>query len=347
MNDSKAFYRGCLLGGAVADALSYPVESLSREEIAERFGRDGISGPVVSETTGKSLISDATQLTIFTVDGLLWADSRVKRKGIYAFVPCIFYAYQKWFFTQTGHFADDDYEFLLKGEVLEWEQLFARRSPDPVVLEALAGSIRNKYGTLRNRINASRSGSAVARSGPVGMYFMSDPEKAFQVGAEAGALTHGHPDAFLAAGAYAAMIAFALQGEKMDRTVDGALGLLRKKKEGKTVADALERALEDAGTDRDPDAAFARMGEGKSGDEALARGVFCALRHDRDFERAVLLAANQTGSSGDPAAIAGGLLGASLGSLEIPYPWIRDVELSDLLVQGADRLLTAIKEERQ
>lgn len=346
MNDTKAFYRGCLLGGAVADALSYPVESLSWDEIAERFGRDGITGPVASETTGKSLLSDATQQTIFTVDGLLWADSRAKRKGLYAFVPCIFYAYQKWFFTQTGHFADDDYEFLLKGEVLEWEQLFARRSPDPAALEALAGSIRNKYGTLRNRINASRSGSAVARSGPVGMYFMADPEKAFQIGAEAGALTHGHPDAFLAAGAYAAMIAFALQGSPIDRSVEGALGFVRRKKEGKAVGEALERALDEAGSDRDPAVAFARLGDGKSGDETLGRGAFCALRHSRDFEKAVLLAANQTGNSGDPAAVAGGLLGASLGSLEIPYPWIRDVELSDLLVQGADRLLIAIKEER-
>ena len=36
-------YRGCLLGGAVGDALGAPVEFLSLTEIRERFGSDGIA----------------------------------------------------------------------------------------------------------------------------------------------------------------------------------------------------------------------------------------------------------------------------------------------------------------
>lgn len=35
-------YRGCLLGGAVGDALGAPVEFMSHAEIVRKFGPDGI-----------------------------------------------------------------------------------------------------------------------------------------------------------------------------------------------------------------------------------------------------------------------------------------------------------------
>ena len=41
--DKRARFRGCLLGGAVGDALGAPVEFLSRDAILDRFGPDGIS----------------------------------------------------------------------------------------------------------------------------------------------------------------------------------------------------------------------------------------------------------------------------------------------------------------
>lgn len=38
----RARFRGCLLGGAVGDALGSPVEFMSVSEIRETFGRQGI-----------------------------------------------------------------------------------------------------------------------------------------------------------------------------------------------------------------------------------------------------------------------------------------------------------------
>lgn len=343
MKDSKGFFRGCLLGGAVADSLGYPAETLTLDEIRDRFGADGIQNPVRSEITGKALISDATQMTVFTVDGLLWADSRARSKGLYAYVPCVFYAYQKWYFTQTGHFADKDYEFLLKGEVLEWEELFVRRAPETPTLDALAGSIRSKYGTTRNRINSNKGCGAVARTAPVGMHFLADPEKAFQIGIETGALTHGHPDSYLTAGFFAGTIALILSGLELEDAITSALQTLKRKKEGKASFELISKAVAAAASDQDPKLVMEELGEGWAGEEAMARGLYCALKHSDDFESAVRLAVNQNGNSSDPAAICGNLLGASLGSLEIPYPWIRDVELSDLMVHGSDKLLKAAK----
>lgn len=320
MKDSKAYFRGCLLGGAIGDALGYS---------------DVIQG--------KSLISHHTQMTVFTVDGLVWADNRVKRKGIYAYIPCIFFSYQKWYYTQTGHFADKAYEFLVDGEILDREELFARRSPGNTALEALAGSINNKYGTLKNRINNSKGYVPAVRSAPIGLYFYRDPKNAFQFGCESGALTHGHSDGFLAAGFISCLISLIIQGEKLDTAVSEALEILKKQKNSKTVYEAISKALQLVESEEKPEQAMSYLGDGWLAEEAVAKAVYCALVYQDDFEKAINFVILQDENRSGVASICGTILGGYLGSLEIPYSWIKDLELSDLMVYGADRLLEAVK----
>ena len=40
--NKREHYTGCLLGGAVGDALGWPVEFLDREDIVKEYGPDGI-----------------------------------------------------------------------------------------------------------------------------------------------------------------------------------------------------------------------------------------------------------------------------------------------------------------
>ena len=63
-------YRGCLLGGAAGDALGYPVEFLSLADIRERYGPAGITSYALQH--GVAQISDDTQMTLFTANGLLF-----------------------------------------------------------------------------------------------------------------------------------------------------------------------------------------------------------------------------------------------------------------------------------
>ena len=65
-------YRGCLLGGAVGDALGVPVEFLDEADIFNKFGRRGITNFTKLGGTGK--FSDDTQMTLFTAAGLLACD---------------------------------------------------------------------------------------------------------------------------------------------------------------------------------------------------------------------------------------------------------------------------------
>lgn len=61
-------YQGCLLGGAVGDALGAPLEFMRRSEILQAFGPKGITDLVPAY--GKlGAITDDTQMTLFTAEG--------------------------------------------------------------------------------------------------------------------------------------------------------------------------------------------------------------------------------------------------------------------------------------
>lgn len=62
--------RGCLMAGAAGDALGYPVEFMSRHAILARFGSRGITRFEL-DRKGKALVSDDTQMTLFTANGML------------------------------------------------------------------------------------------------------------------------------------------------------------------------------------------------------------------------------------------------------------------------------------
>ncbi|MDR3295898.1 MAG: ADP-ribosylglycohydrolase family protein [Clostridiales Family XIII bacterium] len=322
MKINKAHFRGCLLGGAAADARAYGIRA-----------------------EGQDLISDNTQMASFTLDGLVWAADRARRKGVYAYIPCLFYSYQKWYYTQSGNLADKTYSFILGGEILRWENLYARRGEGLTSMTALAGSINNKFGTLQNRVNNSKGCGGVMRSAPIGMYFCKDEKTAFRIGCEAAALTHGHIDAILPAGFFACVISCVLQGMDVRAAAETAL-LEAKAWTGHENCSALFRkAIALSEGDAEAGAAMRELGRGLTGEEAMSLALYCALRFDGDYEAGVRTAALYDGNKGSIATICGHILGAGLGSGEIPFQWIREMELFELMILGVDRLLHAVYAE--
>jgi len=69
---SEGRYRGCLIGGAVGDALGAPVEFCSLSEITSQFGAGGV-GDFVPAYGLLGAITDDTQMTLFTAEGLICA----------------------------------------------------------------------------------------------------------------------------------------------------------------------------------------------------------------------------------------------------------------------------------
>ena len=93
MNKLLNRFKGCILGGAVGDALGYPIEFMSEEEIFSIYGKDGIT--VYNLNNGVAEISDDTQMTLFTIDGLILSDNDDE-------VESIRKCYIDWANTQIG-----------------------------------------------------------------------------------------------------------------------------------------------------------------------------------------------------------------------------------------------------
>ncbi|MGB4125713.1 MAG: ADP-ribosylglycohydrolase family protein, partial [Dethiobacteria bacterium] len=127
MKRNKEFFRGCLVGGAIGDALGWPVEFLRLSEIMQRFGAGGIRDLLLNPS-GKAKITDDTQMTIFTAEGLLRAENRRVNKGVCYLPTVVFHAYQRWLLTQ-GYPRVEDYEWIYDGWLLEVKELHARRAP--------------------------------------------------------------------------------------------------------------------------------------------------------------------------------------------------------------------------
>ena len=79
MRDLNKF-KGCLVGGAVGDALGYPVEFMSAASIFHKYGKNGITEYELRH--GAAEISDDTQMTLFTATGLLLGTTRGMTRGI-------------------------------------------------------------------------------------------------------------------------------------------------------------------------------------------------------------------------------------------------------------------------
>src|SRR5690242_17974514 len=131
----RARVRGCLLGGAIGDALGGPVEFEDGRSIVAKYP-DGVreflpGGPDWPAGT----ITDDTQMTLFTVEGLIRASVRTDR-GLGFTVAVVQHAYDRWLDTQTLAGPSGERDGWLQGE--QW--LYVRRAPGNTCLTALGAA---------------------------------------------------------------------------------------------------------------------------------------------------------------------------------------------------------------
>ena len=331
-------FTGCLLGGAIGDALGAPVEFMSLGQIRSRFGPDGVTD--FAEAYGRlGAITDDTQMTLFTAEGLLRGYSRQREKGTASMAEAIHRAYLRWLKTQgmaSRHpaFADatqrDD-----NGWLLGLRALHARRAPGNTCLSALCSA---EMGTIERPLNDSKGCGGVMRVAPVGLLF-DEPSKAFGAGCEAAAITHGHPSGYLSAGCFAAIIAAVVEGQTLGEATREAIRILKGKPKHRECLAALEGAVALASSCAPSPEAVESLGGGWVGEEALAISLYCALCSQGDFEAGVLLAVNHSGDSDSTGAITGNILGALLGKQAIPAHWLDRLELRSEIEALAEGLL--------
>jgi len=329
-------FRGCLLGGAVGDALGAPVEFMDHAEIVCRFGKGGIRDYV--QAYGRlGAITDDTQMTLFTAEGLLRAHVRGCMRGLTTHSGVTDHAYLRWLETQ-GMRAP--IEIGRDGWLWKQEDLHCRRAPGNTCLSALKA--KKDFGQPAR--NDSKGCGGVMRVAPAGLFAWHYRDRngvagdAFKLAAELAGLTHGHPSGQWPAGVLALLVMRAIEGLPLREALAEAKRILQTKDRHQETLNALLIAEVLAASGTEPSAAdVEKLGGGWVAEEALAISVYCALVA-QDFEHGVVLAVNHGGDSDSTGAITGNLLGAMLGVAAIPDRWLNGVELREVVETLADDL---------
>lgn len=328
---------GCLIGGAAGDALGYAVEFDRENIIFSRYGKPGIQEYDLID--GKAIISDDTQMTLFTAEGILLADDPYNYQD---YIQGVYQAYREWLSTQ-----EKNQTIVKQIWLTDIPELNKRRAPGITCLNALRCGA---FGSIYEPINHSKGCGGVMRVAPIGLYY--SPEKLSldeidSMGAQAAALTHGHPLGYISAAGLVHIVNMAVY--QPDKTllqivhdmIENVPQLFKADDPEDCVIfeTLMKKAVELSLSDIPDLEAIHQLGEGWIGEEALAIAVYCALKHEHDFNAAMIASVNHKGDSDSTGAIAGNILGAYLGIEGIPQKYTENLELKEVIEQVARNLL--------
>jgi len=334
---SRSRIHGCLLAGAIGDALGAPVEFSTSARILADHGADGVRRFLPSYGLGGGAITDDTQMTLFTAEGLIRSHHRGAEKGIVHPPTMVWHAYQRWLSTQRSR--PGDAATPVDGWLLDQPFLHHQRAPGGTCLSALR---RGVAGTVEAPPNTSKGCGAIMRVAPVGIVL--PPREAFTLGVDTGVLTHGHPSGYLPAGVLAMLVSSVLRGQDLAQAAGATLAVLSRWSGHEETSAYIELALDRAAagdrptpTKLDAMAPPSKDTAGWMGHDALGVSLWCALAA-ADLLDGLSLAASHGGDSDSTSAITGNLLGAAQGEEALPELLLRDLEGAEVITQVADDL---------
>jgi len=76
-----------------------------------------------------------------------------------------------------------------------------------------------------------------------------------------------------------------------------------------------------------------------TGADILAGAIYAALIYERDFDSAMIVAANHSGRSAAVACVAGAILGARCGEEALPEFYMEGLEIATTLMELANDLI--------
>lgn len=336
MSAHIAAYRGCLLGMAVGDAMGFPVDYKSWEEICENYGPNGLLG--YDLLNGCAEVTSYTQVAAYGANGLLLSLSRGKQAN---YVRYIAEAMRIW--AKKQHFPRDPEKNLFW--VSQIPQLRTRQCRDPRMLDALRF---DRLGTPEKPVNNADSPGALTLGAVVGMFYNPNRLTPTQIGslsAQAVALTHGDPGAFLSAAVLAYIIAGMIQQPDHDlkehflQAIETVDRLFRDTFPQATVlSNRLKLAISLVDN---PDISPRQRMEQlycQSAGECLAGALYACLASKEDFDEAMIIAVNHSGRSCAVGAVVGAILGTKLQEDALPEFYLESLESANVLRTLADDL---------
>lgn len=327
---------GCVFAGALGDALGYVVEFDLYSSIKNKYGKDGIQD--LLRTGEEAIISDDTQMTLFTMEGMsVETEDEVEEK--------IYLSYLKWAQTQ-GMSVKLPCDWPSRLAMVP--KMNCRRAPGNTCLYALASG---KMGTIQEPINHSKGCGGVMRTAPLG--FTDAYGLPLLNGAKVAAITHGHPLGWIPAGMLSDIVFKCIYGEKkpLKLIIEESLADTKNQfgeSESMAYFEQLIKkaiALSEAACEEDASTIEKELGGGWGGEEALAIAIYCCLKYPDDIRKMLIAAVNHSGDSDSTGAVAGNILGAYLGMDAIPKDWLDRLELVDVMQEQIDAMMKIIQRE--
>ena len=344
----QASYRGCLLGLAVGDAMGYTVDSRSWPEIQEDYGPNGLLG--YDLVNGYADVTSYTQLAAFTCNGLLLGLTRGQMLGRMApFVKYIALSSREWALSQRSWGRPDQYHCWLMGQ----SELCRRHCMDNRMLEMLE---RDNLGSPEEPKNSFTQPGGITAAVGVGLFFHRHRIHLTEInrlGAEAVALTHGSPTAFLTGAMVAHIITCILRkpDAPLKAVVHHAMRDIREEfghqySQAYDICNQLRNAITYASSRSISPVEVMEKLRCVNAAEVLAGAVYACLACDGDFDRTMIVAVNHSGRSAAVGALAGAMLGAKLGESALPEFYIECLEPGETLKELADDLFHGCTMER-
>lgn len=309
---------GCLLGGALGDALGYPIEFEKVSQMSQDHDFDKI--------VGKLIVSDDTQMTLFTANALL-LDGNLRINT--------WNCYQDWLETQFKQ-GKSELSHRPISWLMEYPEMYASREPGRTCLMTL---MRGIPGDLNEPINQSKGCGALMRVAPLAFIDREDP---YSVAIENSALTHGHQMSHIASAALVSLLRYISEGE----TLCDSVSLMRQdikrifmgSLEVKVFDDLLQQAIFASEKDFDDMEIISRLGEGWVAEETLAIALYCSLKYSNDLKKALRVAVLHDGDSDSTGSVTGQMLGTLLGAKKLPQEEIKRLDLLEPLMKMIERL---------
>lgn len=338
----QSAYRGCLLGLAVGDAMGYTVDNRSWQEIMEDYGPNGLLG--YDLVNGYADVTSYTQLAAFTCNGLLFGLTRGQVYGKMApFIKYVALSGKEWAASQRNCGR--------LGQAYCWlarkPELYRRSCMDTRMVETLS---RERPGTIETPVNNHSGPEGLTTAIGVGLFYHKnrmEQEEVDRLGAEAVALTHGSPTAFLAGAALAHIISRLVSNPRIPlknvfleaaEAVKAQFG--HQYSQAYDFATLIRHAITYAQVST-PSHNFVMEKLGcDNAAKALAGAVYACLASGGDFDRGLIIAVNHSGRSAAVGAITGAILGLKLGEEALPEFYIECLEPGETLRELADDLFT-------
>ncbi len=322
-------FEGCYLGLAIGDALGYPAEFLSFEEIKKKFGDHGI----LDLTGNPALHSDDTQMSLALSTALLRSEGR----PLDSFMEALSEEFLVWFRSPQND-----------------------RAPGNTSTKACQ-NLESGIDWRHSGIAYSKGCGANMRVAPLGLLYRRQLDQLRLLSRASAIITHGHPAGLISAEITAFCVAWAAQGISPAEYLDRIAVLKRTSCESwhESLGDVWIKSHPDPRSyleegwkqlllalDRIPTALEQKpadlckvMGGGWIAEEALACALACVLEYPADFAAIVRRGANSSGDSDSIASIAGAIAGAYLGVESIPKEWRKRIESRQQLLDCSHQLL--------